>query len=287
MPNPLLSQVALQNVHTATGSAPRLSALTVQAVMSSSPKSTRVSSLTLQAVTQSIAKGVRLTQLDAQFVLQNSTGGGITRVTENDLQVVYSVGSPFTDRSRAWTFTFDGHTMYVLDMGPSGALVYDQATEQWTIFETQGFEGQWNMKNGWDWASGKQVVAGDIETGTIRALDKDSFLDDDFRPVLYEVRGAVFVTDNRFHRQYFLRLQGSTGRIADPDTTQTVKLKMQFSDDQAISWSPEYEVVLQADARQRIEFRSLGAMTSPGRIFRLYDEGGIKFIAYCVANIEE
>jgi hypothetical protein len=61
---------------------------------------------------------------------------------------------------------------------------------------------------------------------------------------------------------------------------------MQFSDDNGNSWSTEKTITLTQDAEQRLQFRSLGRMKQPGRIFRLYDDGGIKFIATVVADVE-
>ena len=60
---------------------------------------------------------------------------------------------------------------------------------------------------------------------------------------------------------------------------------MRFSDDEGVTWSNEFSITLETDAKQRLEFRSLGAFAEPGRIFRLYDTGGIKFIGRCEADI--
>jgi hypothetical protein len=60
---------------------------------------------------------------------------------------------------------------------------------------------------------------------------------------------------------------------------------MEFSDDRGVTWGPTYQIALTTNTSQRIEFRSLGAFTAPGRMFRIYDEGGIKFIANVEADI--
>lgn len=197
-------------------------------------------------------------------------------------QVVWTTGSTDNSRQRAWTFDFDGHTFYVLDMGATGALVYDLTTGQWTKFQTEGFDGGWNFKNGFHWRDGKMVVGGYSGFGTLLKLTPDSFVDEGWRPVFTELRGLVSVEGTDYRRQYALRLIGSAGRLTEDESP---ILRMQFSDDQGATWSEEYSITLETNTRQRIEFRSLGAFTAPGRIFRFYDEGGVKFVGYVEADI--
>lgn len=242
----------------------------------------RISSVTVQVVADVIAEYARISQAMLQ-VVHKGTSGARTRATDAFIQAVYTTGAPNNTRQRAWTFDLDGHTFYALDLATSGTLLYDLTTQSWTHYETAGFGGHWNMKNGHAWRGGKKVVGGDTSSGKVYYLDVNGFLDEGWRPVIYEVRGVIFATDIAYHRQYALRLQGSAGKLAD-DLAPV--LNMQFSDDQGATWSDEYTVTLQADTRQRIEFRSLGSFTSPGRIFRLYDTGGIKFLAYVTAETD-
>lgn len=247
----------------------------------STGSSPRVTFAIIQAVQSVIASRVRASELYAQ-VIHNGDIGAMLRDTFNAVQVVYTIGVADSTRQRAWTFDFDGHTFYVLDMGTSGALIFDLTTGQWSRFDTAGYDGHWNFKNGFQWRDGKMVVGGDAVNPTIHKIDPGSFLDEGWRPVVYEVRGVLGVQGVGYRRQYTLRLVGSAGKLAD-ETSPT--LKMRFSDDQGDTWSDEHSLTLQTDTRQRLEFRSLGAFTAPGRIFRLYDEGGVKFIAYVEADI--
>jgi len=207
----------------------------------------------------------------------------MAREAHGTLQVVYTTGVADNTRQRVWTFDFDGHTFYALDLGASGTLVFDLLSGQWSKFETAGYGGHWDFKNGFHWRDGKLVVGGKTGASIIHAMTSTSFLDEGWRPVEHEARGVLFATGTEFHRQYALRLVGSAGGTTDDIAP---VMKMQFSDDQGQSWSAEHSVALTADTRQRIEFRSLGAFTAPGRIFRLYDEGGVKFIAYAEADVE-
>lgn len=236
---------------------------------------------TAQVVTFSQAGRLRVGYAYAS-VVHNGGTGAMVRDSFGALQVLYTVGVADTARRRAWTFDFDGHTFYVLDLGGAGTLVYDLTTGQWSKFETNGFDGVWDFRNGFHWRTGKMVVGGSTIGATIRKLMADSFLDEGWRPVTYEVRGLIPVAGTAFHRQYTLRLIGSAGQTADAIAP---VLKMRFSDDQGVSWSAEHSIALRQDTRQRIEFRSLGAFTAPGRIFRIYDDGGVKFIAYVESDI--
>lgn len=280
----LTVQVVSQN--SGSGSSSRLTSLILQAVNQSGPKDVRVSNITLQAVTTSLADHIRLSSIITQTVTQSEDAGARIRATSLALQVVYGKGGPTEVRQRAWTFDFDGHICYALDMGSNGTLVYDLSTSNWSVFDTQGYGGHFNMKNGFHWRTGKTILGGSDFSGNLIEMREETFLDDGFRPVVYEVNGFLLVTEDRFYRNYALRMIGSAGRLADPDETVVPTLSMQFSDDQGVSWSDTFTVELERDTRQRIEFRSLGAFTAPGRIFRMFDEGGVKFISYCIAEVE-
>ena len=274
----------VQTVHRgSSGGSERVAYANLQVVHGgvSTGASPRASYAVAQVVSSVYASRVRAAYAVAQ-VVHSGDGGAMVRDSHGSLQVVYTTGVADDTRQRAWTFDFDGHTFYVLDLGSSGSLVYDLTTGQWSKFQTAGYGGHWDMKNGFHWRDGKMVVAGQAGTNVIHHLDPDSFFDEGWRPIEYEVRGVVPTGGKDYVRQYALRMIGSAGITADDIAP---VLHMQFSDDQGDSWSAEYTVPLQQDTRQRIEFRSLGAFTAPGRIFRLYDKGGLKFIAYVEAEL--
>lgn len=277
---PVVTGATLQTVHRGLSTA-RVTMTTMQIVGNSGTDRIRVASNTAQFVTQTIADRMRGAGLVAQMIRHGSDGARMFGAF-NTQQTVYTTGVPDTRRSRAWAFDFDGHVFYVLDLGDKGALVYDVATQQWSKFETKGYMGHWDFKNGYQWRAANLTVGGSIVGGGMRQIDPTTHLDEGWRPVDYEARGVLLGSGADYHRQYALRLVGATGQNVD-DVSPV--LRMQFSDDQGVTWSPEHKVALKADTRQRIEFRSLGAFTTPGRIFRLYDEGGIKFLAFVEAEI--
>jgi len=282
----LVAQVVTQS--DGSGNAVALSGMSAQMVTQSTSKGQRVAQLTAQAITTTTPKATKVAQLLAQVLVQSggAASGGWVRDTALYPQVVYSIGVEDTPRQKAWTFDFDGHTFYVLDLAERGALAFNTTTKSWSKFETEGYEGHWNAKNGFHWRDGKMVVAGGLLDGLIVRLDEDTFMDEGFRPVTYEVQGVVFASREQYIRQFNLRLIGSSGRTGLDDTVVPPTLRMQYSDDNGATWSTERLVTLTTTPTQRIEFRSLGAFRQPGRIFRLFDSGGIKFLAYVMADVE-
>jgi len=253
---------------------------TVQTVLQTTPPELRASFASAQVVLRINAAHVRAAQVVTQVIRQGGDGA-MARVPFSVTQIVWRTGDPSGVRQRAWTFDFDGHTFYVLDLGCNGTLVYDILTQQWSRFRTAGYGG-WNFKNGFHWRSGKMVIGGADGSGQLLKLTPQSFLDEGWRPVIYEVTGILQTGGVDFLRQYALRMVGSAGVLADSISP---TLFMEFSDDRGVTWGPTYQIELTTNTRQRIEFRSLGAFTAPGRMFRIYDEGGIKFIANVEADI--
>lgn len=258
----------------------RVSGAVVQIVTTGIARRARVSDSAAQVVYQIRAKRLRSVYAALQVVRQGSDGA-MARDSYAALQVVWRTGAPDGTRQRAWTFDFDGHSFYVLDLGSSGTLVFDLLTGQWSKFETEGYGG-WNFKNGFHWRDGKMVVGGADGEGRLLRMTPQSFLDEGWRPVVYEVTGLLQVQGVDFFRQYALRMVGSSGVLAD---SVTPVMNMQFSDDRGETWSSEFQITLTPNTRQRIEFRSLGAFTAPGRLFRIYDQGGIRYLATVEADI--
>lgn len=223
----------------------------------------------------------RAASLSLETVRRGSTGA-VMRDTFSAVEVVWKTGALSGIRQSPWTFDFDGHTFLVLDLGTS-TEVYDFTTQQWCTFETEGYGGFWNFKNGFHWRDGKKVVGGWDGTGTLLELTPGSFQDDGWRDNIYELRGVVFTDGVDDVSIVALRLVGSSGILAD--TAESPTLYMEFSDDNGQTWSKTYSISLTSNTRQRIEFRSLGAFSAPGRIFRIYDQGGLKYVAYMEADV--
>jgi len=229
------------------------------------------------------ATGVRTTQ--AAFLVAGTSEGNVqVRVTQSALLIATQDGIPGQTRQRAWTFDFDGHSFYVLDLSEEGTWVLDLTTMQWSKFETPG-HGSWNMINGLFWESNRMVVAGDAINPNVNRLDPTSHLDDGWRPVEYKVSGGIVSRGRDGKRLSSLRMAVSAGHVGDP--TGTPSITMKFSDDNGDTWSNDYTTtILTSSYSQRIEWNSLGLIKNPGRVFEFSDTGGLVRIDGVEAQIE-
>lgn len=280
---PVVAGAALQVVSGAgTGGTHRVHAVMLQTVSTSTAGRAKASFFTAQLVTKSTSAFIKPSYVTAQVVRQGDNGNTYIAKAAS-AQAVYTIGIQDVPRRLAWTYTLDGHYFYCLDLGEDGTHVYDLTTQQWTEFDTVGYSGHFNFKNGIWWKTGQRIVGGDILSGAIYEMVPDLYLDDGWRPVFYEARGALFAQGVDKRKNYALRLVGSVGRLTDDIAPE---LHMQFSDDQGATWGNEYTITLTVDTKQRLEWRSLGAFAAPGRIFRLYDTGGLKWLGWVEADIE-
>lgn len=230
---------------------------------------------------QPASTGLRATQT-AWLALHSYEGNIDVNVTQAAIMIAWKTGVPGQTRQRAWTFDFDGHTFYVLDLAEEGTWLYDFSTGQWSKFETPGF-GAWNMLNGFAWESNRMVVGGDSLYPIVHALDYDSHLDDGWRPVEYKVTAGVTTRERNGKSVDSVRLAVSTGYTVDEEPTIT----MRFSDDNGATWSDDYDFQLvSGEYSQRVEWNSLGQIKIPGRVFEFSDQGGLIRIDGADAQIE-
>lgn len=219
---------------------------------------------------------------DAVLALVSSEGNIGVIVTQAAMLMAYKTGVPGQTRQRAWTFDFDGHNFYVLDLAQEGTWVLDLVTGQWTKFETPGF-GVWNMINGYAWETNRMVVGGDSIYPTVLRLDPLSAFDDGWRPVTYKVTGGMSTRARDGKSVDSVRLAVSNGIMADPLPTIT----MRFSDDNGATYSEDYPFQLKSnDYTQRVEWNSLGQIRIPGRVFEFTDQGGLLRIDGADVQIE-
>ena len=205
------------------------------------------------------------------------------RITQTALLVATQTGVSGQRRNRAWTYTLDGHSFYVLDLGAEGTFVFDLLTQQWSQFETSGY-GNWDMINGHDWVAGKTTIAGSQVDARIQAIAPGSFLDEGWRRVNYTVTGYAPLTDLRRVRNFAFRMVATSGRLSEDIDAQ---ISLSYSDDGGEEYSsPTAHTLAPKKFQQRVEFRSLGAMQSPGRIYQITDEGGVQSVSAFEAEVE-
>ncbi len=193
---------------------------------------------------------------------------------------------------RAWTYTLDGHDFYIVRLGNDETLVYDLLTQQWSTFST-GYTALWRAFNGQNWLGadriaagyGSNVVVGDDGNGSLYFLDPDGDFDDDAltgseTPREYEraVIGQIVSHGYDAKRCFGVTLLGSIGEQLDPsDEYRTVNLTV--SDD-----SGKTDVDMGALAvpavgySTRLNWRSIGSIRYPGRLFKISDIGALRRI---------
>ena len=220
----------------------------------------------------------KVAELDAQ--------ASTVKVTETVQLVAYSKGTPENFVNRAWTFTLDGHTFYVISLGEEGTFVYDTDTQQWSQWITEGYD-IWNMHVGLNWRG--NVIAGDTADPVIWQLDPSSFIDDDFRAQTRIVTGGLATRTRDFIPNYAVRITGSMGETEVPLTVPatTTSIELEYSDDQGKTFVSAGVVEVEEDNFvQVIQWLSLGVIQGPQRIFRITDVGSLARIDGAHAEVE-
>lgn len=190
-------------------------------------------------------------------------------------------GDQVFSRKRAWSFTLDGHTFYVLDMGQQGCFVYDNTTGQWCKFVTQGYVS-WNFANGCMW--GQRIVAGDMLSTDVWEMNPGSLFDNGATEIIHVVTGGVATRSRVYHSVDAFRLSCSMGQVTD---VLGASVTLLFSDDQGQTWVTMDTISLpEGNFNQEIAWLSLGAFSAPGRIFKITDSGGFLRIEGADAGID-
>lgn len=199
--------------------------------------------------------------------------------------VVWGVAPPGAEaRTRAWTFTLDGHPFYVLDLGEEGTFLYDISTSSWCRFSTDGYTG-WNMRVGATWGEANRVVGGDTFNGIAWELDPDVTIDEGFRDIFHAATGGMMTRSRTFLGVESVRVIGSLG---DLDSDAPIAFALRFSDDNGATWSQYFNVEMAAgDFSGEVAWRSLGSFAAPGRVFEFTDYGGLQRIDGADAFIED
>ena len=190
---------------------------------------------------------------------------------------------PIVSVNRAWAYTMDGHTFYVLDLGAEGTFVYDLDTQQWSQFQTNG--GNWSMIAGCMF--GDRVVAGDIATDDVWELVPSAMFDsgDNAYEISHVCTGGLVHRSRVYLSCAALRVTASFGQL---DDVGGVNMTLRFSDDQGQTWTtPDTIALTEGSYSQEIAWRSLGSFAAPGRIFELSDSGGLIRIDGADAMIED
>lgn len=209
----------------------------------------------------------RRAEVAQQAAIATADAPALPQVSQLAAVVVVKEGQIDRFVNRAWTFNLDGHSFYVLQLGPVGTYVYDFTTRAWSQWRS-GTLRLWNMFHGVSWNG--RTVASDIINPILFELDADAVIDEGFRPITRIVTGAVAVRGRKSVSCDALYVTASVGAPSSNPTT----LDMSFSDDQGQNFSDPFSITLDNDNKQQLAYRSLGQITAPGRIFKFKDIGG-------------
>ena len=181
--------------------------------------------------------------------------------------IAYATQPPATPRQDAWTFVMDGHRFYVLPLGEEGDWAYDTTTNEWCQLQSLGFDGL-NFTHGVMW--GIRVMGGDSLFPYLYELDPTEPNDEAWRPVEHVVTGGIAT---RGRSAIGVANFSVTASVADEASTDN-PISLAFSDDQGVTWSPEFDLPLTDEASQLLIWNALGSFHAPGRVFRITDTAG-------------
>ena len=186
---------------------------------------------------------------------------------------------------RCWTYTLDGHDFYVLRCGNIETLVYDTMSKEWSVYGSDDTD-LWKAFQGWNWIGagqlpdqyGSNVVVGDDATGALYFLNPFGDVDSDpvdttvTRPFTRILQTQTPVRGYDSYPCYGIELQGSIGEYSD-----TVNLAV--SDDRGTTYNSVGTLnTVAGDYSTRLNWRSLGKIKAPGRLFKITDYGALRRI---------
>nr|GAT42385.1 predicted protein [Mycena chlorophos] len=190
---------------------------------------------------------------------------------------------------RTFTFTLDGHDFYCVRLGDDSTLVYDNSTQQWTEWTSDDLPF-WRVNTGINWVGGQaigvqfgntDIVVGDDTWGVLYFLDPTQGFDDfpdnlapessQQVPFPRVCMAQTTVNGRNFVPCYAVFLDGDNYGLT---ANFTPYVQLETSDDQGLSWINHGVITLQPNTfDQDYRWTSLGQMQSPGRLFKITDNG--------------
>jgi len=183
---------------------------------------------------------------------------------------IYGTGAPEDLNLLAWSFTMDGHKLYVLRLGELGTYVYDQTTGLWSKWDTEGY-AYWNNFLGFDWDG--RTLAADKQSGTVWQVSPIYWNDEGFKDIKHVVTAIIPATGRVYHSLDELELQISSGYFDSVDPY----LLLEYSDDKGTTWEQPADALVMLETGefdQDISWQGLGSFKAPGRVIRITDVGG-------------
>lgn len=261
----------------------RLSQLDVMLVAQVVAEEARASQMDAMVVGAFPSEETRLSQFDVMMPLETEM---MAEVSQLNVMVV-ARGRVADPSLKVWQFPLDSHNFYVLNLGDIETLVYDKLSKKWSVWGS-GQGPRWRLSCGCSWLGaganasvlGSSIVVGDDTYGVLYFLDPKYPYEDD--PVLgmdgaapfhRAVQGQIPARGDDPMDCYGVRLTGSFGDVYDESLT-TVTLS--YSDDAGRNYVNAGTLDIAVDDFvARAEWRSLGMVKSPGRLFLIEDDGAL------------
>lgn len=189
-------------------------------------------------------------------------------------------GNDETTTIRCWPFSLDDHDFGVFRLGPSATLVFDLKSRQWAEWRSPN-RTNWRAHIGCNWVGmtetlgsyATDVVCGDDVTGVLYILDptygEDDRTDTGSDPFTRMTVGGVQLSGRDTVPCGAVQLTASLGNPALTGGTVTLRT----SDDFGHSYVSHGSITISAGSfDQVLEYRSLGLMRAPGRLFEITDD---------------
>lgn len=169
----------------------------------------------------------------------------------------------------AFTITQDDHDFYVLNLGMASTIVLDKTTGQWSRWKSIAQE-YWRASDGVDWKGIN--VACDSLSGTIWKVDPVGRVDEGYLPIRSEVTGIATVRARKTVPCYSAELAVSEFR--PPATSYATSIQLLTSDDNGRTFLDHGSIIGNAAGVNTLfRWYGLGLIQSPGRIFKIINDG--------------
>lgn len=182
--------------------------------------------------------------------------GQIAKISDESVEETLKRGTNL----RGWFFRHNRHDFYVLTANEF-TLVYDLTQKVWAAWDTY-LLANWQAHLGLQDPTG--VFAGDSLTNNIWKLEEG--ISDGLKPVIREVSGLVTINEKNIACNI---VYAKVNAGWSPTYGFEPQLELRWSDDQGGTWSEYVRHSLgdKGNYATSVQFRSLGLMGRPGRIF--------------------
>lgn len=261
----------------------RLSQLDVMLVAQVVAEEARASELDVMLLGAFPSEEGRVSEVDAMLPLETGMNAEVSQLQA----LVVGRGRVANPSLKVWQFPLDSHNFYVLNLGDIETLVFDKLTKKWSVWGS-GQGPRWRLSCGVSWLGaganasvlGSSIVAGDDTYGVLYFLDpKYPFEDDPITgtegaaPFYRAAQGQIPARGNAPIDCYSVRLTGSFGDVYVESLT---AVTLSYSDDAGRNYVNAGTLDITVDDyAARAEWRSLGMVRSPGRLFLIEDDGAL------------